>query len=251
MKKIGIIDSGIGGLTLLKEMINSRYEAEFYYISDETNVPYGEKSQEFMFERTKLMVGKLIEKQVDTIVLACNTLTAETIDKLRTEYQIHFVGIEPYLNFLNNIESNDASKIGLILTVATYNSKRFKQLQQKIDPQNEISIFPMKKLAQNIEKLKYDDSVEVYSDIKNELSTLKNSGLSHLILGCTHYPIIKNIIEDILNVKTVDPNIYVLNHISSLIQLVKSNEIKTQFFYNANLGDKWESIKLNEFKFFS
>ena len=80
MKKIGVIDSGIGGLTILKDLMSKRLDAEFWYISDEENVPYGGKSQDFMFKQMTVMTSRLIEKGVDGILIACNTATSETID---------------------------------------------------------------------------------------------------------------------------------------------------------------------------
>ena len=250
MKKIGIIDSGIGGLTLLREFLNSAYSAEYFYISDENNVPYGGKSQSFMYERTQMMVDKLMSKEVETIVLACNTLTAETIDKLRSQYSIKFIGIEPYVNYQNKVESIGAKKLGLILTPATYASNRFKELQKKFDPEDKITVLPLENLALSIEKLKYDSSEKVYTTLKNELRPLRKLGLSHLILGCTHYPIIKELIERELNVITVDPNKQVSQHLSNVLGLSKSSFAVQKFNYNSDLGDVWQYISLNDFSFF-
>jgi glutamate racemase len=250
MKKIGIIDSGIGGLTLLREFIHSAYSAEYFYISDESNVPYGGKTQQFMYERTQLMVEKLMAKNVETIVLACNTLTAETIDKLRSNYSIKFIGIEPYINYQNKVESIGAKKLGLILTPATYASNRFKELQTKFDPDGKIVVLPLENLALLIEKLKYDSSEKIYLDLKNELKPLKELDLSHLILGCTHYPIIKELIERELNVIAVDPNKQVSQHLSNLLGLSKSKYPVEKFNYNFDLSDVWQYTSLKDFGFF-
>lgn len=250
MKKIGIIDSGIGGLTLLKELQNSCFEAEFFYISDEANVPYGGKSQGFMLERTMLMVDELVKKRIDSIILACNTLTAETIDTLRSRYEISFLGIEPFLNYPNKNYLDDSNTLGLILTPATFSSKRFNDLKDSLDPESKIKIIPLDKLALLIEQLKYVDPVTLREKLIEEISFIKKLKLTHLILGCTHYPIIRNLIEKELGVKTIDPNKNVVNHIESTLSLPRRAKVDLNFFYNPNLSDSWQLVSMEDFKFF-
>jgi len=171
MKKIGILDSGIGGLSLLNEILSQNFLAEYYYISDNENMPYGNKSQDFMLKRIRVLVQKLLDKNVEAIIIACNTATAETIDKLRVEFDLPFFGIEPYINYLNH--SHDEN-LALILTEATYNSKRFQLLTQKLDSNNKVKIFPLKNLALTIEKLKEVPFSEIEKDVYKELSFIKN-----------------------------------------------------------------------------
>lgn len=235
MKKIGLLDSGIGGLSLLSDLLSSGVRAEYYYISDSDNVPYGEKSQEFMLQRIKLMVNELLLKEVEAIIIACNTATAETINKLRTIYNIPFIGIEPYINYLNHSKNNN---IALILTKATYNSKRFKSLKDKYDPNNIINIFPLEKLALYIEQLKYKKFKEIEAEINKELNFLENDHYDYLILGCTHYPLIKNYIERKFKLKTIDPNKYVIEQLIKVSKINNKSEVKS-FFYKENIEDGW------------
>lgn len=246
--KIGIIDSGIGGLTILNKLLSLNLNAEFYYISDERNVPYGNKSQQFMLDNMTTMSEKLISKGVEGILIACNTATAETIDKLRQSYSTTYVGIEPYLNYINKL-SNHNDKVGLILTEATYNSERFKVLLEKLDPRQSIDIFPLKNLAKIIEKIKYRPFRELQNKIDNEIMLLKENKLTKIILGCTHYPIIASYLEKELDVKTIDPSDYVINQLVQKLSLKATNSFSQDFLYNYDNSELWKRTNINDLPF--
>lgn len=249
MKKIGIIDSGVGGLSLLKLLINQKYSSTYYYLSDEKNVPYGGRAQSFMLERVRLMVAKLLSEKVDAIVLACNTLTAETIDILRSENKIPLFGIEPYINYLNKNDSKN-SKCALILTEATFKSKRFQTLVSEKDKNHLIDIYPLKNLALLVESLKIENTKKIRESILEELLPLKDKGYTHLILGCTHYPIIWKTIESFLNLKTIDPSSNVISHMEKKLSLEHDLGISNKFYYNPDLSDHFQEVSMDQFKFF-
>lgn len=248
MKRIGIIDSGVGGLTILRQLLNKNLNAQFFYISDEKNVPYGNKPQSFMFKQMLSMTNKLIAQDVDGILIACNTATAKTIDKLRNSFEVPFIGIEPYLNYINKQNSKD-KKVGLILTEATYNSTRFQNLVKKTDPKGTIKVFPLKNLASSIEQLKYEKFENLKEKISSELTPLMNQDFDILLLGCTHYPIISNYIESFLQLKTVDPSISVIDRLVTALDLKKTNKSNQTFLYNSNNTDDWVYTNINILKF--
>lgn len=249
MNSIGIIDSGIGGLTILKQLISKNLDANFYYISDEDNVPYGGKSQTFMLSRMKEMTEKLIKKNVQGILIACNTATAETIDHLRNHYKIPFIGIEPYINYINKLDTKE-KKLGVILTQATFNSNRFKNLVISLDPKKLISIYPLQELALLIEKLKYSKFEDIKQKVDKELLILKDQELTHLILGCTHYPILSKYIESTLDLVTIDPSAFVIDQlIESLGLKILKKTNKNEFYYNANNSSLWKKTDLKSLIF--
>ena len=97
--QIGVFDSGIGGFSVLSDLINTFPEAHFYYFSDDAHAPYGPHTDEYITNRTFVITDELLKKGVELIVVACNTATASSIDTLRTFYpEMVFVGVEPYLN---------------------------------------------------------------------------------------------------------------------------------------------------------
>lgn len=250
MKKIGIIDSGVGGLTILSQLLQKNLHSKFYYISDEKNVPYGNKSQDFMLKQMTSMTKKLIAKGVDGVLIACNTATAETIDKLRSEFNIPFVGIEPYLNFINK-QDVENKNVGLILTEATFNSSRFQELIKKYDSNQTITVFPLKSLATTIERLKYEEFTKLKLDIDEEVHSLKKYNFDILLLGCTHYPIISKYLEKELSVQTIDPSIYVINQLINSLELEVSESNVQVFSYNADNTENWVKTNINMLNFIS
>ncbi len=250
MKKLGIIDSGIGGLTLLQELISRNLDVEYLYISDNENVPYGEKSQSFMLERISLMITKLKEKSVDAILLACNTLTAHAIDQLRSSQNIKIFGIEPYINFANQ-NQNSENSYALIATKATIQSERFKKLQKKSDPLGKVEVIIMPKLALIIERMKESNLVDLKDELEVELTQLKNKELTHLILGCTHYPLITSFLSEYLSVKIVDPTKKVIDHIIKEMGVTTDNNkvARQDFYLSEDCGQVWEYTNIPKLKF--
>ncbi len=237
-KKLGIIDSGIGGLSLLNGLLSKGMNVEYHYCSDNDNVPYGEKSQDFMLIRVTKMVEALSYRNVDAILLACNTLTAETIDQLRKTYKTPFIGIEPYINFPNHVENKNINCC-LILTEATKNSERFKTLQKTKDPQGKVKVVALKNLALLIEAIRVNHNYDI-SAIHSEIELLKDKNFTHCILGCTHYPFIKDYLEQTLKLKVVDPTQNVINEVSRVLNLDYGIITDQLFYYSDNCGDHWQ-----------
>ncbi len=245
-KKIGIIDSGIGGLSLLDGFSDAKLNLEYFYCSDNKNVPYGLKSQQFMVERVTKMVESLLEKNVSAILLACNTLTAQTIDFLRSQYSVPFIGIEPYINF-SNLHGQENSKISLILTEATFLSDRFQKLKNLKDPNGEVDIFTLKKLALIIE-LCHGSYTNHKKELEDEFYQLIDKSYTHCILGCTHYPFIKKFIGSFLKVEVVDPTQYVVKEVKRVLDLKKYSLTNDFFEYSSNCGNKWERTSFDYIK---
>lgn len=250
MKRIGIIDSGIGGLSILRDLLDYQYDVQYYYQSDHRFVPYGGRSQLFMLERTKTMVKKLLENEVELIVMACNTLTVETIETLREQFAIPFVGIEPYVNYLNH-NANKEDEIGIILTEATSKSEKFLSLRDKLDPEHKLKVYPLKRLALIIEQLSFCSLADLKEEIEQELEPLKEEKLTHLILGCTHYPLVSQMITKFLNLKTIDPHDAVAKRVGDVLKLEKLKDISDQaiFYYAQEISDKFSERSKSSFSF--
>ena len=239
IEKIGVIDSGLGGLSLVKQMKEQELAIECHYICDHINVPYGQKGQAFMLAHTRIMVNKLIKKDIKNILIACNTLTAETIEDIRNEFkEISFTGIEPFINYLNHPLATGKERIGLILTQATYKSARFKFLLEKFDGQKQIDICPLEYLAVYIEN-HFFEKRNHWNDIEDELEFIKRKNWSHIILGCTHYPLITEYFENEFNLMVIDPHLQVINQLVKTARLQKG-KFGNEIFFSSNLGEDWE-----------
>ena len=215
--KIGVFDSGIGGFSVLSDLIAVFPEAHYFYYSDDAHAPYGPKSDEDITKRTFVITDELIKKGAEMIVVACNTATASSIDTLRTNFpQTVFVGVEPYLKAY--YKESGPSKMAVLTTESTGKSERFKRLKERLDPEGFIDHYSLRNLARMIENFYRDPSDEREFDrlLVIELEALKDKNYTHAILGCTHYPLVKEKIEAVLNLKTLSPSPYVAQRVRDL-----------------------------------
>lgn len=192
--KIGVFDSGIGGLTVLKRLIDKYPNNEYIYYGDTKNIPYGDKSIDELKVLASNIVDFLIKKEVDMIVIACGTVSSNLSDYLKEKYNIKIIDIiSPVINYLNNSEYE---KIGVIATNATINSKIFSKNINKDIKEVACPIFVPIIENNNLKEL--ENSFNVY------LNDLKDRDI--LVLGCTHYPLISNQIKQYLgnNIKLLD-----------------------------------------------
>lgn len=235
---IGVFDSGIGGLSVLKELLKVFPEARFHYYSDDAHAPYGPKNDEFITDRSFKITEELINQGSEMIVVACNTATAASIDALRAHYpHMTFVGVEPYLNAY--YKETTPAKMAVLTTESTGKSERFKRLKERLDPNGFIDNFSLKNLARMVEEFYYNPGFEAEFDkqLAEELLPLQGKNYTHAILGCTHYPLVKEKIEKILNLKALSPCPYVAQRVRELS--VKPGEVpfdmeKTFYFYSSS-----------------
>lgn len=257
--KIGIFDSGIGGFSVLLHLFKVMPEASYYYISDDAFAPYGPKSDSFITERAILIANNLLRCGVELIVVACNTATAASIVQLRKNFPlVPFVGVEPYLNAYYKIPESlslNEKKMMVLTTESTGKSERFKRLKERLDPDSQISHYSLKNLARLIEDYYYHPEAksEFDKNFESELSFLKFENYAYAILGCTHYPLVKEEIEKFLNLKTISPCSHVAQRVADLIRLKnKSIEIvKTLeegfFNYLSTSNNIWTEQKRESF----
>lgn len=186
--KIGIFDSGIGGLTVLKELIKKYPNNKYYYFGDNINAPYGTKTKEELLKLSNRIIKFLNKKEVDIIIVACGTISSNIFDKLKTDTKIYDI-ISPTINYINN---SCYENIGLIGTNMTIKSKTFeKKINKKIISKSCNDFVPYIENDKDITKIipKY------INDFKNKIDVL--------ILGCTHYPIIEKELNDYLDNKVL------------------------------------------------
>lgn len=241
-KKIGIFDSGIGGFSVLGELFKAMPDASYYYVSDDAFAPYGPKSDEFITERAIFITEELVALGVELIVVACNTATAASIDQLREKFKsIPFVGVEPYLNAYYKMPEGLAAhekKMMVLTTESTGKSERFKRLKERLDPDSQIDHYGLANLARLIEEYYYSSSHD--SDVENkfqnkmeeELLFLKSKKYYYAILGCTHYPLIRDRIEKFLNLKTISPCSHVAQRVSDLTQYKSEENSSHENYFN-------------------
>ena len=191
MKRIGVFDSGIGGLTVLEELKKLLPNEDYLFYADSKNCPYGEKSDTELYDITSNIVDYLINKDCKIIVIACNTATTRCIKYLRDKYKdMTFIGTEPAIKVACD---RDYKNILVMATPATIASERTSILvnDNKKDYEN-VYLVPCEGLADAIETDNFKKQEEIVSSIYEEY---KDKEIDAIVLGCTHYPHIKDLIS--------------------------------------------------------
>lgn len=220
---IGIFDSGIGGVTVLNEILKIMPNYYYVYYSDSFNNPYGDKTEKELEAITEKIVEYLISKGCKIIVIACNTASAICKDFLRKKFDIPIIAIEPAIKQV--YDNNPQGKTLIMATKGTIESEKFLELYHKFDNRNMIiNAFPG--LADLIEQDKKDQ-------IKNYLQEhLQYEDVKAVVLGCTHYPLIKKEITDVLgNVIFFDGSVGVARKLKTVVEEMNIDEedLKIEF----------------------
>jgi glutamate racemase len=189
---IGIFDSGIGGLSIYKELKQLMPNESFIYVADSNNAPYGEKSDDEIRRLSFINTQFLVDHEVKLIVVACNTATTAAIKSLRKSFNTPFVGIEPAIK--PAVEQSTRKKIGILATKGTLNSSLFHETYQRFGKDIELTTQVGSGLVQLIENGKIYSN-EMTELLKRYLQPMIDSEVDHLVLGCTHYPFLKDQIQ--------------------------------------------------------
>jgi len=235
---IGIFDSGVGGLTIVREIFKYLPNYQIIYFGDTARLPYGTKDANFVKKYSKKITELLLDKKAKIIIVACNTSSAWASDFLRKEFKKTpiFDMISPAVR--EAISSTKNKKIGIIGTPGTIRSSVYENKFYKIDSSLKIFSQSCPLLVPLVEEGLLDDDIAI-TIIKKYLSHIKNKGTDTLILGCTHYPLL---IESIK--KVIGPNIKIINPAESLIK-----EVKKYLEENPKIAVKIKRGKDNKFYF--
>ena len=241
---IGILDSGIGGVSVLGEIIKLIPCGKFIYYSDSINNPYGDKSEEEIYSIVKNIVNYLLKRKCVAIVLACNTASAICVKRLREEYpNTLFIAIEPAYKMVHDYNPQDKTLV--MATKGTLNSEKFLALYRKYDNGKTI-LLPCRGLADIIER---GDMAKVDIYLEENLKDYKD--VNNVVLGCTHYPLIKDRIKRVLgDVKFFDGSIGVSKELVRQLKLrnikfCSSDKLSIEFIDSSNdLTKKSRFMKL-------
>lgn len=216
-KSIGFFDSGVGGLSVLKEACALMPEENYIYYGDSANAPYGEKSREEIFELTMRGIGYLMSNDIKALVIACNTATSAVIDELRKEVDIPVIGMEPAIKpALAAVEG----KVLMMATPATIRLERYNNLLERFNARERVVNLACNKLAGMIEHNVLSHSNELGDYLAGLLAPYKNTGIQAIVLGCTHYVFIKEDIKEAFgeDVLIFDGNRGTVNRLKSVLE---------------------------------
>jgi len=205
---IGIYDSGVGGLTVLSEIIKVLPNENIIYLGDTARMPYGTKSKETIIEFTNECVNFLVSKNVKAIIIACGTISSQALEEVKDKYNIPIIGIiEPTVEYLNA----DNKTIGVIATKGTINSNAWEKAIK--DKYNNVKIINKScQLLVGLAEEGFLNNDVARLTIKEYMKDFKD--VDKLILGCTHFPLFKNLIqEELPGVEIVDTGKEIIKHI--------------------------------------
>tara|TARA_B110000238_G_C16053864_1_gene407337 strand:+ start:54 stop:857 length:804 start_codon:yes stop_codon:yes gene_type:complete len=260
MKKIqpiGIFDSGIGGISVMAHIQNLLPDESLAYVADSLYAPYGLKSNHEILDRSKAVIDYLIKnKSSKLIVVACNTATAAAIKDLRQIYKIPIIGMEPAIK--PSTKSTKCKRVGILATNGTLESAKFSALLETYSGEIEFNTQPCPGLVELIEQGRINDS-SISNLIQKFLNPLIERKVDTIVLGCTHYVFIRNIIENIMGpeVKIIDTGLAVAKQVKNKLEKFslqnkskgKSYSISTNST-NREMEDIIRSITINsDFKF--
>jgi glutamate racemase len=234
---IGLFDSGIGGTSIWKEVIQLIPNEHTIYLADSMNAPYGEKSEGTIRALCIKNTELLLSKGCKLIIVACNTATTNAIDYLRAHYNVPFIGIEPAIKPAALYSKTGA--IGILATKGTLSSTLFAKTAKEYTKDIKVIEQVGEGLVPLIEAGK-QDSDEMRQLLQQYLTPMLKHKIDHLVLGCTHYPYLIPSIKRIIgnDIKIIDSGEAVARqtfHILKQHQLLASNEQKPQHQFYSNI----------------
>ncbi|MCI0454446.1 MAG: glutamate racemase [Candidatus Dadabacteria bacterium] len=193
---IGIFDSGIGGLTVVREIFRKLPGENIIYLGDTASVPYGTKSSETVIKYSQINSRFLVSKGIKLLVVACNTASAVSLTGLRWDLEIPVMGvIEPGAR--KGVRITKTGKVGVIGTPSTIKSGAYKKAMENMAP--EIKVYSKAcPLLVPLAEEGWTDGEIAQLTARRYLEPLKESGIDVLILGCTHYPLLKSTIQKVI-----------------------------------------------------
>ncbi|HEL2264807.1 TPA: glutamate racemase [Streptococcus suis] len=226
-RPIGFLDSGVGGLTVARELMRQLPHEEIVYIGDSARAPYGPRPAEQIREYTWQLVNFLLTKNVKMIVFACNTATAVAWEEVKEKLDIPVLGvILPGASAA--IKATQTGKVGVLGTAMTIQSDIYREKIQALSPETQVDSLACHKFAPLVESNSHQSSLAkkvVYETLRPLVGKVDT-----LVLGCTHYPLLRPIIQNAMgkDVKLIDSGAECARDISVLLNYFQINRSRTE-----------------------
>ena len=222
--KIGIFDSGIGGLSVLHEAMHLLPDQEYIFYADTEHVPYGLKTPQQIIGYATEITQFLIRQGVDAIVVACNTATSVAIKELRRTFDIPILGMEPAVK--PAVEGTEGKRLMVIATPVTIREDKLKDLLHRVDENHRVDLLAMPRLVEFAEREEFESN-EVYKYIEEQFSGFDKDEYCALVLGCTHFNYFKPAYRKYFGSETllIDGNRGTVRHLADVLSLNLSPDI--------------------------
>lgn len=267
MIKIGVFDSGEGGLSVLKEITRLLPEAEYVYYSDNAHCPYGEKSPEYIQDRARAITERLLKEGADVIVVACNTATAAAISVLRSEYSdassqevrdkvreltggrhdhICFIGMEPAVK--PAALGTRTGVVGVLATAGTLKGSKYLKTKESVDDQVNVFEHVGRGFVELVEEGRLS-GCEAEDVVKASLGPLLSAGADIIVLGCTHYPFLLPVLQKVAgpDIRFIDPAPAVARQLVHVLErdgMLSAGEASSALARNASAVPSSPHVKL-------
>ena len=215
---VGFFDSGIGGKCILEAFRRLCPDVDTVYLADSANCPYGNKSAEEIFRLSDACVGELLERGCRIIVIACNTATAAAIDRLRRKYpDVPFIGMEPALK--PAALASRTKIVGVLATAGTFNGRLYNETKAKFASDVTVIATVADEFVELVERGEISGE-NVERIVRAKIEPLLNAGCDRIVLGCTHFPHLKPVIEQICGTQAsvIDPSEAVARQIRRVME---------------------------------
>ncbi len=222
---IGVFDSGLGGLTVVKEIMRELPHEEVVYFGDTARVPYGTKSKESIVRFSKENVAILLKHKVKMVVVACNTASSLALSALRETFPVPIIGvIKPGARKAVEITRN--KRVGIIATAATINSNEYTKEIHRLDPAIKATSAICPLFVPLVEEGWFDKKVTL-KIAQEYLDPIQKAKVDTLILGCTHYPLLKAVLKKVMgkDVVLVDSAQEVALEVKQLLEVTQKNRL--------------------------
>ena len=243
---IGVFDSGVGGLTVAREIMRQMPKESIVYFGDTARVPYGSKSKDTIIGFSRQIVKFLQTKNVKAIVIACNTASAFALETIQKEVSIPVIGvIKPGARVASEATKN--KKVGVIGTIGTVNSNIYTQYLHELNPDIQVFSKACPLFVPLVEEGWIYDSVTI-EVAERYFSELKGSGVDTLVLGCTHYPLIRHVLQKVIgeNVTLVNPAYETARRLKKVLLeqdlLTDRKEVGEHLFYVSDEAERFKTF---------
>ncbi len=201
---IGLFDSGVGGLSVWREVADALPGQALIYFADQAYCPYGSRSLTEIRDRAERVARFLLQQGADLLVVACNTASAAALDHLRAVFPVPIVGMEPALK--PAIEQTHSGRVAVMATPATFQGEPFARLMARFAHGVEVVLQPCPGLVEQVEQGDLHGP-RTYDLLHDFLAGLATGGVDELVLGCTHYPFLRPAIEQVVGptIQVIDP----------------------------------------------
>jgi len=195
-RAIGVFDSGMGGLTATQELSELLPNEHIIYLADAANFPYGEKTREEIIEMSRKDLQFMLKKDVKTVFVACGTATSNALETLEEESPLPVFGVVGPAVY-EALAATRNGKIGILATTASIRAGSYERLLNKLKPEISVTVKACPKFASMVEYGIFDkDDTRVQEAVSEYLPKLKSAGVDTVILGCTHYPLLADVISE-------------------------------------------------------